>query len=96
VPDLVSRTPGIVSPDGSLGAASPGVGYPSLSEQVRAGVVQQLVDLVAVRHPDLSEARLRELTATLQVQVDNAETLHKYPLANRDEPIFGVRPGTNR
>jgi hypothetical protein len=96
VPDLVSRTPGIVSADGSPGAAPPGVGYPSLSDQARAGVVQQLVDLVAVQHPDLTEAQLRELTATLRVQVDNAETLHAYPLANRDEPIFGVHPGAGR
>jgi hypothetical protein len=93
--------PGIDSPDGSSGAAQPGaaqpgVGYPPLPEQVRAGVVQQLVDLVAVQQPDLSEAQLRELTATLRVQVDNAETLHAYPLANRDEPIFVVRPGTSR
>jgi hypothetical protein len=96
VPDLVSRTPGIDSPDGSPGGAPPGVGYPSLSEQIRAGVVQQLVDLVAVQHPDLSEGQLRELTATLRVQVDNAERLHAYPLANRDEPIFVVRPGISR
>jgi len=95
VPDLVSRTPGIVSADGSPGGAPPG-GYPSLSDQARASVVQQLVDLVTVQHPDLSETQLRELTATLRVQVDNADRLHAYPLANRDEPIFVVRPGTSR
>jgi hypothetical protein len=96
VPDPVSRSPGLVSPDDLREAAPPGARYPSLPQEVRAGVVQQLVDAVAVRHPRLSEAQLRELTATLRVQVDNAETLHAYPLANGDEPIFAVRPGTSR
>lgn len=96
MPDLVSRTPAIASPDSRAGVTPPPAGYPSLPDDVRAGVVQQLVEVIAVRHANLTEAQIRELTATLQVQVDNAETLHAYPLANHDEPILVVRAALGR
>jgi glycine cleavage system regulatory protein len=96
VSPTVPSTPGPAAPTGGPDSAPRSTAYPVISAADRSRIVEQLADVVAARHPNLTDAQRQELTATLETQVAITETLHAYPLTNADEPVFVVRPGFGR
>ena len=66
--------------------------YPLLEPEQAAQLNEALVEIVAAQHAGrLTEAQLAVLRAAIEQQTRDAEALHRFPLANADEPVF-IRP----
>lgn len=71
--------------------ASVGTLYPELDPATVSSLNAKLVDIVLLLHGGaLSDAQLRELTASIRVQIANTQTLHQFALSNADEPAFAL------
>jgi len=74
---------------GSAGGSS----YPALTQSSRAAVAARLVEIVTLRHPEgLTQGQLDELTVVVEAQLSATELLHRFDLANGDEPAFTLPP----
>ena len=63
--------------------------YQLLSSEQAASINAKLVEIVGLRHAGrLTEAQLAELTACMDRQTRDAESLHRFALTNADEPAF--------
>jgi hypothetical protein len=65
--------------------------YPQLGASAVAALNRQLVEIVSLLHGgNLTEAQMREVTASVAVQTANVEKLHQFSLSNADEPAFAA------
>jgi hypothetical protein len=75
-----------------IGSAS-GSKYPQLSAESSAVVARKLAEIVSLYHGEtLSAEQLDAVRASLAAQMAAAARLHRFPLANDQEPIFTVGP----
>jgi hypothetical protein len=73
-------------------ASITGATYPELSPEASAAVARKLVDIVSLYHGEnLSADQLDAVRERVAAQLVAAERLHRFPLANDNEPIFTVR-----
>jgi hypothetical protein len=77
-----------------LSSTSQEAAYPQLSASAVAVLNEKLVDVVALlQREELTDEHLRELTASIELQIANTEKLHQFPLTNADEPAFALTIG---
>jgi hypothetical protein len=63
-------------------------GYPPLDPAQTTKLNATLVEVVMLRHPGLTPQQRADLAAAMEQQTRHLETLHRFPLANADEPAF--------
>jgi hypothetical protein len=69
-----------------------GSAYPELSPESSAAIERKRVEIVSLHHKGaLSADQLDEVRRTVAAQLAATERLHRFPLANDQEPIFVVR-----
>jgi hypothetical protein len=62
--------------------------YPALDPAQTSALNAALVEVVILRHPTLTPQQRTDLAAAMEQQTRHLETLHRFPLANADEPAF--------
>jgi hypothetical protein len=72
-----------------------GSNYPQLSAESSAAVARRLIEIVSLYHGEtLSADQLEAVRVCVAAQLAATERLHRFPLANDQEPIFTVNaPG---
>ncbi|MDT7727629.1 MAG: hypothetical protein QOI21_4205 [Actinomycetota bacterium] len=65
--------------------------YPQLSAESSAAVARRLIEIVSLYHGEtLSADQLEAVRVCVAAQLVATERLHRFPLANDQEPIFTV------
>jgi hypothetical protein len=68
-----------------------GSNYPQLSAESSAGVARRLIEIVSLHHGEtLSADQLEAVRVCVAAQLAATERLHRFPLANDQEPAFTV------
>ncbi len=62
--------------------------YPALDPAQTSLLNAKLLEVVMLRHPGLTPRQRADLTAAMEQQTRHLEALHRFPLANADEPAF--------
>jgi Spy/CpxP family protein refolding chaperone len=62
--------------------------YPALAPAQTTTLNAKLVEVVMLRHPDLTAQQRADLAAAMEQQTRHLEALHRFPLTNADEPAF--------
>jgi hypothetical protein len=68
-----------------------GACYPQLSAESSAAVARRLIEIVSLYHGEtLSADQLEAVRVCVAAQLVATERLHRFPLANDQEPVFTV------
>jgi hypothetical protein len=68
-----------------------GSNYPRLSAESSAAVARSLIEVVSLYHGEnLSADQLAAVSVCVAAQLAATERLHRFPLANDQEPVFTV------
>jgi hypothetical protein len=68
-----------------------GSNYPKLSAESSAAIGRRLIEIVSLYHGEtLSADQLEAVRVCVATQLMATERLHRFPLANDQEPVFTV------
>jgi hypothetical protein len=72
---------------------TPASRYPALDDRALGAIEGKFDEIVALLHGErLTELQRREMRLSLKAQIAASEALHRFKLANSDEPAFLFRP----